>query len=170
MEPIKLVNIFTKRVDDDCYLDDLVTEYNIIYDSETGEIPIGLKIISSCQYDQSSANENWRQVLEYIKEDERRMNDYGHGWYMFGIQAVATLHFPMRDTESSIIQKIKSPGLYGINSDSEEYEKKDIEVEELLILFDMLKQMHVDVPDNFVCELGISGGKMSAGNIRDEIK
>ena len=77
MKPIKLVNIFTKRVDDDSGLDDLVTEYNIIYDSETGEIPIGLKIISSCQYDQSNANEDWRRVFEYIKEDERRMNDYG---------------------------------------------------------------------------------------------
>jgi hypothetical protein len=170
MEPIKLIKIATHEVEDYGCLDDFVTEYSIIYDYDTGEIPIGLKIIKSDQYDQESADKDWKQVLEWIEEDERRMNAYGRNWYMFGIRAVATLHFPMRNTESSIIQKIKTPGIYGIESDAEDSFFRENEEMEIAILLDMLENMHVEVPDYFICKLNIYDVETTVGEIRKKYR
>lgn len=173
MEPIKLIKIETKEVEDDGYLDDMVTKYEPVYeyDDNDNETQVGIKIIESSQYDQSSADNDWKQVLRWIKEDEARMDAYGRDWYMMGIQAVATLHFPMRNTESSIIQRIKSPGIYGIESDTEDYEKgffKQNEEVEIVTLLDMLESMCVDVPDDFICKMSVSDSEITAGEIRRE--
>ena len=172
MEPIKLIKIATREVEDDGCLDDFVTEYSVIYDYDVddNEIPVGLKIIKSDLYEQESADKDWKQVLGWIQEDERRMNAYGRNWYMFGIQAVATLHFPMRNTESSIIQKIKSPGIYGIESDAEDSFFRENEETEILTLLDMLENMHVEVPDYFICKLNIYDTEMIAGDIRKKYR
>jgi len=175
MEPIKLIKIATREVEDDGYLDDFVTEYSVIYDydADDNEIPVGLKIIKSDLYEQESADKDWKQVLGWIKEDEKRMNAYGRDWYMFGVQAVATLHFPMRNTESSIIQRIESPGIYGIESDADDYEKrfyKENEEVEIVTLLDMLENMHVDIPDDFVCKMNVSHGEITVGEIRRKFR
>lgn len=158
MEPIKLIKIVTEEAEDELYFDDLITKYEPVYeyDEHDNETQVGIKIIDSCQYDQESADKDWRQVLAWIKEDEHRMDTYGGSWYMFGIRAVATLHFPMRTTESSIIQKIKSPGIYGMESDSDCGFFRMEEEAEIAILLDMLESMHVEVPDEFKCTLTIS--------------
>jgi hypothetical protein len=171
MEPIKLIKIETKEIEDDGYFDDMITKYEPVYeyDDNDNETQVGIKIIDSCQYDQESADKDWKQVLQWIKEDEARMDAYGYDWYMFGIQAVATLHFPMRNTESSIIQRIRSPGIYGIESDTEDYEKeffKQNEEVEIVTLLDMLENMHVDVPDDFVCKMNVSDSEITVGEIK----
>jgi len=168
MEPIKLIKISTERVEDDLYFDDLITKYDPVYEYDVNDnkIQVGLKIIDSCQYSQEDADKDWRQVLTWIKEDEHRMDCYGRDWYMFGIRAVATLHFPMRTTESSIIQKIKSPGIYGMESDSDGGFFKLEEMAEVSILLDMLESMRVDTPDNFMCALVVSDDCMTVGEIK----
>jgi hypothetical protein len=170
MEPIKLIKIVTERVDDELYFDDLITKYEPVYeyDENDNETQVGIKIIESCQYDQESADKDWRQVLGWIKEDEHRMDCYGRDWYMFGIRAVATLHFPMRTTESSIIQKIKSPGIYGMESDADDGFFKLEEMAEVAILLDMLESMRVEVSDDFMCTLVVSDDCMTVGEIKQK--
>lgn len=161
MESIKLIRIHTRKFDD--YFDpteELVTKYEFIYDEN--EKPCGLTIIDSCQYSQENADENWREVYKWIKEDEERIHDYERGvWYSFGIEAVATLHFPMEITEAKIIQRIKSPGTCGVESDYSDSEIEDIEEHEVIELFDMLRSMRVEIPDDFLCELSFSHEKVS---------
>jgi hypothetical protein len=161
MEPIKLIRIHTRKFDDGYDpTEDLITRYELSYDGQ--EKPDGLTIISSSQYDQANADENWEEVYRWIQEDEERIRDYERGvWYSFGVEAVATLHFPMEITESKIIQRIKSPGTCGVESDYSDMEFEDIEEGEIIKLLDMLRSMHVKVPDNFLCELSISHEKVS---------
>lgn len=168
MEPIKLIKIATEEVEDELYFDDLITKYEPVYeyDENDNATQVGLKIIDSCQYDQDSADKDWKQVMGWIREDEERMNSYGRNWYMFGIRAVATLHFPMRTTESSIIQKITSPGIYGMESDSDDGFIALEEKAEVAMLLDMLESMHVDTPDSFICKLSVSDNCITVGEIK----
>jgi hypothetical protein len=168
VEPIKLIKIATEEVEDELYFDDLITKFEPVYsyDENDNETQVGIKILESCQYDQESADADWKQVLKCIQEDEYRMECYGRDWYMFGIRAVATLHFPMRTTESSIIQKIKSPGIYGMESDSDDGFFRMEEEAELAILLDMLESMHVETPDDFICTLKISDDITIVGEIK----
>lgn len=168
MEPIKLIGIATKEISDDWNgIEDLITKYEPIYeyDDDDNETQVGIRIIDSCQYSQEDADENWRQVLKWIKEDEARVDAYGRDWYMMGIRAVATLHFPERHTESKIIQRISSPGLFGIESDSDDY-FEEVEEEQVAILLDMLESMHVEVPNDFPCHFTISDTTVSVDYIR----
>lgn len=169
MKPIRLIEIYTKECDDDFDFEEFQTKYEFKYDydDDDNEKIVGLKIIESTQYSQEEADKDWKQVFEYIKEDERRMDDYGRTWYVFGIRAVAVLHFPEENTESMIIQRIRSPGLWGIESDSEKGYFREEELNQISILLDMLAQMNVEVHDGFMCNLGISGGKISVKSVRD---
>lgn len=168
MEPIKLIGIITKAIEDDMAYEDLITKYEIVYeyDEDDHEIPVGLKIIESMQYSQDDADKDWMEVYRWIKEDEHRMDCYGRDWYMMGIRAIATLHFPERDTESKIIQRISSPGLFGIESDSDDTYFEQVEEDQIVILLDMLEAMHVNVPNDFMCKLAISGTELSVDYIR----
>lgn len=172
VEPIKLVKIITEEVEDDCGIDDLVTkyEYKYEYDENDNEKIVGLTIIDSCQYTQENADEDWKQVLEWIKEDEERINSYGASWYNIGVRAKAILHFPMRNTLDSIIQRISSPGIFGIESDYDNEFIKSEECNEISILLDMLECMHVKVSDNFKCDLTLSDTTITVGEIRDTYK
>lgn len=169
MEPIKLVEIITRAVEDDLGADDLVTKYEYIYDYDEhdNEIITGIKIIDSCQYCQEDADRDWKETLKWIKEDEKRIDSYGYSWYSMGIQAVATLHFPYANTKSSIIQTIESPGVYGIESDSDIKYIKEVEEQQVSILLDMLERMHVNLPDNFACRLEISGYHITIKGIKE---
>jgi hypothetical protein len=168
MEPIKLIKLTTEEVEDELYFSDLITKFEPVYeyDENDNETQVGIKILESCQYDQDSADKDWKEVLKWIQEDEYRMETYGSSWYMFGIRAVATLHFPMRTTESSIIQKIKSPGIYGMESDSDDGFFRMEEEAEIAILLDMLESMHVETPDDFICTLKISDNVTTVGAIK----
>jgi hypothetical protein len=161
MEPIKLIRIHTRKFDDGYDpTEELVTKYELSYDGQ--EKPDGLTIIDSSQYSQENADENWEEVYKWIQEDEERIRDYERGiWWSFGIEAIATLHFPMEITEAKIIQRIKSPGTCGAESDYSDFEIEDIEEREIIYLLDMLRSMGVEVQDNFLCELSISNEKVS---------
>jgi len=170
MESIKLIDITTKEISDDWNgIEDLITKYEPVYeyDDDDNETQVGIRIIDSCQYSQDDADEDWRKVLKWIKEDEARIDAYGRDWYMIGIRAVATLHFPQQFTESKIIQRISSPGLFGIESDSDDY-FEDVEEEQIATLLDMLEVMHVSVPNDFMCKLSISDTELSVDYIRDK--
>lgn len=161
MEPIKLIRIHTRKFDDGYDpTEELVTKYELSYDGQ--ENPDGLTIIDSSQYSQEDADADWEEIYKYIREDEERIRDYERGvWYSFGVEAIATLHFPMEITESKIIQRIRSPGTCGVESDYADFEFEDIEENEIIKLFDMLRSMHVEIPDDFLCELSISDEKVS---------
>lgn len=160
IEPIKLIRIHTRKFDDGYDpTEELVTKYELSYDGQ--EKPDGITIIDSCQYSQGDADEDWERVYKWILEDEKRIRDYENGvWYSFGVEAIATLHFPMELTEDKIIQRIKSPGTSGVESDYEDFELEDIEEREVIKLFDMLRSMRVEIPDDFLCELSISHEKV----------
>jgi hypothetical protein len=171
MEPIRLIGITTKEICDDWNgIEDLITKYEPVYeyDDDDNETQVGLKIIDSCQYSQEDADKDWKEVMRWIKEDEARIDAYGRNWYMFGIRAVATLHFPQQFTESKIIQRISSPGLFGIESDSDDDYFEEVEEEQVAILLDMLKLMNVHVPNDFMCKLSISDTELSVDYIRDK--
>lgn len=161
MEPIKLIRIHTRKFDDGYDpTEELVTKYELTYDEH--EKPDGIIIIDSFQYGQGDADEDWEEIYKYIQEDEKRIQDYYNGvWCSYGVEAVATLHFPMEITESKIIQRIKSPGTSGVESDYCDFELEDIEEREVIKLFDMLRSMRVEIPDDFLCELSISHEKVS---------
>lgn len=169
MEPIKLIKIETVQIDDyDADLLDLVTKYEPIveYDDDDNEMMVGIKIIDSMQYDQEDADKDWKQVLGWIEEDQERIDSYGRNWYMFGIRAVATLHFPQENTEAKIIQRIKSPGLFGIESDSDDRCFEEVEEDQVTILLGMLEAMHINVPNDFPCHLTMSEVVVSADYIK----
>jgi len=170
MEPIKLIAIETKEVEDDGDLSDMITKYEPVYeyDEDDNETQVGIKILDSMQYSQEDADKNWKEVMKWIKGDEYRMDCYGRDWYMFGIRAVATLHFPECNTESKIIQRVSSPGLFGIESDSGDKYFREIEEPEIATLLDMLENMHVEMPDNFICKLKVSDNEMTIGEIKSK--
>lgn len=58
------------------------------------------------------------------RQDYERMLDYGNGWVMVGIRAEAKLVI------GGVIQTIKSGGLWGIESDSDESYLDEVRAEE----------------------------------------
>lgn len=75
------------------------------------------------------------------QEDYERMKAYGNDWHMIGIRAHAELNIP--HGSSWIIQKISSPGLWGIESDVSYF--TEVENEELATLRDMLSQLGIEL-------------------------
>lgn len=76
---------------------------------------------------------------ESVEQAYKRMEDYGHGWYTLGIRARVTLDIP--HGKGYIPQTIKSPGLWGIESDSEEGYFAEVFDDECAVLEDMLKEL-----------------------------
>lgn len=79
-------------------------------------------------------------IPEYADEDYKRMEAYNDGqWNMVGIQAVAEVHLSQDDGHTWNIQRIKSPGLWGIESDSDDSYKEEVYSEQLGELKKILK-------------------------------
>ena len=68
-----------------------------------------------------------KEMREYCLQDYARMESLNRGdWYYVGVIAVAEITLP----ESTVIQRIRSGGLWGVESDAGEY-FKEVEAEQL---------------------------------------
>lgn len=106
------------------------------------------KIIKSVAYSNEDVkNLGWAEVKKYLKQDADRLRRYGNDWYMLGIRASVVLEIPYGNDKTYILQKITSPGLWGIESNSDESYKDETYQGECNILADMLETMGIKVTD-----------------------
>lgn len=82
---------------------------------------------------------------EYYAQDQRRNAQYGDHWWMVGIYAEATIAIP--GGGHSTLQTIRTPGLWGIESDSDLSHFEEVATENLAQLKDLLDQLNVDIND-----------------------
>ena len=101
------------------------------------------KIIDSWRYTQEEYDANPEQVQQWISEDHKRLSSYVFDWCMMGCYAEAKIKTPINPT-CGLLNTIRSGGLYGIESDSTPEHKKEIEIEELDQLKDVLETMKID--------------------------
>lgn len=78
-----------------------------------------------------------RQAAKYRERDQERLRTYGDQWWMVGVWAEADV------IVEGVIQKIRSSGLWGIESDSDKGYFQSVAKEEYANLVDILKQMGV---------------------------
>jgi hypothetical protein len=78
-----------------------------------------------------------RMVAKYLAQDQERLRTYGDQWWMIGIWAEADV------VVDGVIQKIRSGGLWGIESDSDKSYFQEVAGEEYRALVDILKQIGV---------------------------
>ena len=95
-------------------------------------------IKGSCRYTNRDIKKyGLAQVRMWVEEDHRRLKRYGDTWCMIGIQAKAQVMVKIVG-DSWICQDIRSGGLWGIESDSDEDFFKQVDEEELNNLRDNL--------------------------------
>ena len=83
---------------------------------------------------------------EYAAQNAERLAAYRSGaWHCIGIKARTT--FLIGLGEAAVIQTVESPGLWGIESDSDAGYLDEVFHEEVRILRDMLAQLNVTVAD-----------------------
>lgn len=76
-----------------------------------------------------------------VGQDYKRYEAYNNGdWYMMYIRAKVTLEIPMGNGHT-ITQEIESPGLFGIESDSDDSYFDEVFKDECAVLEEMLKAM-----------------------------
>lgn len=86
--------------------------------------------------------------ISYLEQDafEDRLAEYRRGDFDFvGVRASVELHIPHGPSGHAIIQRIESPGLWGIESDSGEEHLAEVFSEECDTLTDMLHALGVKV-------------------------
>lgn len=76
-----------------------------------------------------------KEAAKYREEDQKRIESYGRDWWMTGIWAEAQV------VVDSVVQTIRSGGIWGIESDSHEGYPKEVALEEVSALKDILKKM-----------------------------
>jgi 6-pyruvoyl-tetrahydropterin synthase len=100
-------------------------------------------IIKSDQYTQENIKEyGWEKVKKWIDEDTKRIQNYGDTWWFLGIRALAKIS--IKDNPKAdhlILIPIVTPGLWGIENDSDEKSLKEIAEQELNILKDILMEL-----------------------------
>lgn len=93
-------------------------------------------------YSKGVAEEMARQ---YCREDYQRMESYNRGdWNMVGVKAAITLRIRI-SKGNWILQRIESPGIWGIESDAGEIYLDEIYQEECSVLMSMLQEMGIRV-------------------------
>jgi hypothetical protein len=103
-------------------------------------------IISSCQYSNEDFKEYGKEkVLEWIKEDRKRLKDYGNSWGMIGIQAFCQFYIPFDNGNNCNyqIQNLSSSGLWGIESDSNKEHFEEIEKEQIEELKNIMDKLNI---------------------------
>lgn len=109
-------------------------------------------IIESARYTNDDVKEfGWEKVKEWIDQDHQRLDDYNRGyWRCHGVKAEALVYIPVQTvftqnkTEVHFVRHyVRTPGLWGIESDSEDAYKREVAEDELYILMDMLKTMGI---------------------------
>ena len=94
------------------------------------------------EYDEEPASpDEGEKVAQMLAARERNYN-LGH-WGYVGIQASVQISIPYR--QGSITHKISSPGLWGIESDSDDSYFNEVFAEESETLIDMLTQLGVKI-------------------------
>ena len=92
----------------------------------------------TCFYCQSKNIEKRREILKelehYKQLNKDRLESYGNSWVHIGIYATAEIN------AAGTIQEIRSAGLWGIESDSDQEYLKQTELEQLEELKDQLKE------------------------------
>lgn len=100
-------------------------------------------IVSSCQYTNDTIKQyGFERVKEWIDEDHKRLLNYGNTWWCIGIQAVAKIHIldnPMAGHH--IVIPVTTPGLWGIESDSDKSYLDDVGNSELITLKEILMEL-----------------------------
>lgn len=76
---------------------------------------------------------------KYGLQDWNRMEDYGKTWWHYNIYAEADV------VVNGVCQKIRSGGLHGVESDSDEAHFREVREEELHVLKKILEEMNVDL-------------------------
>lgn len=83
---------------------------------------------------------------DYAQANAERLSAYHAGrWHCIGIKARAT--FLIGLGEAAVMQTVESPGLWGIESDSDPGYLDEVFSEEKQVLRDMLAQLNVSVLD-----------------------
>ena len=82
---------------------------------------------------------------EYVKQDYRRLRDYGDGWVSLGIIAEAVVSYPIGGGNRRL-ETLTSGGLWGVESDGGEY-LEEIEKEQINELKGHLEAFGVDISD-----------------------
>lgn len=84
---------------------------------------------------------------EYAEQEYKRAMDFENGWLMcYGVKAEIILNIPAPYGENHwIIQAINSPGLWGIESDSDDSYFEEVFEQEKRTLIHMLEAMGIEV-------------------------
>jgi len=100
------------------------------------ELTPDLRIISSCRYsDETILEYGEEQVLEWIAEDHAQYRTYGDSWHMVGVRAVAEV------VVRGAIITVQTPGIWGIESDSDEEYFNAVALDECDYLRELLLEM-----------------------------
>ena len=86
------------------------------------------------------------QGHKYFAENQQRLKAYGEEWFMVGIIASADILIPTKQG-GFLRQKLKSGGLWGIESDSDREYFQEVAKEEMADLKDVLSQFNIDLDD-----------------------
>lgn len=97
-------------------------------------------IVESVRYSQEDMEQYGKeQVLGWIQEDCQGLKELGETWHMIGIYAEAAV------VVCGTIQTIRTPWLWGIESDSEKEHKAGVALEELDSLRGILDALGVEL-------------------------
>jgi hypothetical protein len=89
------------------------------------------------------------EAAKYEKEDAARLKSYGTAWYMIGIRAESRIKVRTNAANHySTLQTIRSGGLWGIESDSDDSHLEQVTAEELAELKIQLEALNVSL-DNW---------------------
>lgn len=78
-----------------------------------------------------------KQAAKYRQQDQDRLASYGNSWSMVGVYMEADVDI------DGVIQKIRTPGLWGVESDSDAKYIRQIVTEEYSQLKDILRKIGV---------------------------
>lgn len=79
------------------------------------------------------------EIAEYVAQDRKRLDAYNRGeWWCVGVYAIAEIEIPTTQGGWMIRDEIRSPGLWGIESDSDQSYLDEIAAGELEQLRDIL--------------------------------
>jgi hypothetical protein len=81
------------------------------------------------------------EAAKYAKQDAERMATYGNDWWMVGVYAVAELRFATPQGGWQAPFKVRSCGLWGIESDSDKDYFREVGADELNQLAEQLEAL-----------------------------
>lgn len=138
-----LTKITKKQVLDDIYnINYLFTELD--YENK--------KVIKSDRYSNKDIKiHGWEQVRDWAEDDHERFREYGSEWHSIGVMAEATILIPFNTGTGNKpvwnfkVERVPSGGCWGIESNSNEYEIREEEENQLNELGRYLKTLNVNL-------------------------